>query len=345
METTDQKILSSPGQSCSRSAFTLVELLVVIAVIGMLVAILLPAVQSARESARRLQCANNLRQVGLALRGYETAQGRFPSGAISKEQKGSPWTPHNYFRWSSLAHLLPHLENSAAYDALDLNVPLYGVDFQVTEVNRKPVATRINEFLCPSDQESSENPNMGPTNYAACSGTGLNGGSPYDADGMFYVNSQLQTAHVKDGESNTIAFSESILGRTPAPQTPRADADPRFVYGFARAVPLTEESCKATAMWNFTQPRGFSWANGEYRSAIYNHYLQPNSTEFDCISALVSGPIDIMHSAYGWKTARSWHTGGVNGCFADGSLRFIVDDVDPTIWRAYSTVAGNEIVQ
>ncbi len=325
-------------------AFTLVEVLVVIAIIGMLVAILLPAVQGARESARRLQCGNNLRQIGIAMHGYLAANNRLPSGAISKEYKESPWTPHNYFRWSSLAHLLPHLENSAAYQQLDLDVPLYGANFQITPVNRAAVAVRVAEFLCPSDQETTGNPNMGPTNYAACSGSGSNGGSPYDADGLFYTNSQLSEAHIKDGKSHTVAFSESILGQTPPPLTPREDADPRFVYGFARAVPLTEASCKETANWNFTQPRGFSWANGEYRSALYNHYLMPNSPDFDCVSARVSGSIDIMHSAYGWKTARSWHRGGVNACFADGSLRFIQDSIDPAIWRAQSTFAGHEVV-
>ena len=310
----------------------------------MLVAILLPAVQGARESARRIQCANNLRQVGVALRGFMATQNRLPSGALSQEYKDSPFTPHNYYRWSSLAHLLPHLENHAAYDQLDLSVPMYGNNFQVTPENRQAVAARIAEFLCASDQGTSEIPNMGPTNYAACSGSGTNGGSPFDADGLFYTNSQISEAHIKDGQSNTIAFSESILGRTPPEMTSREDADPRYVYGFARSIPLKESSCQETAKWNFQQPRGFSWASGEYRCALYNHYLQPNSREFDCIAALVVGPPDRKHAAYGWKTARSWHRNGVNACFADGSLRFITNDIDQQPWRAYSTFAGGEIL-
>ena len=326
-----------------KRAFTLVEVLVAIAIIGMLVAILLPAVQAARDSARRINCTNNLRQLGLALHNYESAAGAFPSGAISKEFRDSPWTPHNYFRWSSLAYLLPHLENADSYELLDLDVPMYGVDFQITSANRQAVAARIEAFLCPADEEVVTNPQLGPTNYAACAGTGIDGGSPYEADGLFYVNSATKSVEVEDGLSRTIAFSESILGRNPPPLTPREDADPRFVYGFARAVPLTEESCRQTAMWNFTQPRGFSWANGEYRSALYNHYLQPNSPEFDCISALISGPIDIVHAGYGWKTARSWHRGGVNASFADGSQRFITDKIAPAIWRAYATTSGNEV--
>lgn len=326
----------------TRRGFTLVEVLVVIAIIGLLVAILLPAVQSARESARRAQCTNHLRQLGIALHNFESAQGRFPSGALSKEFVDSPWTPHNYFRWSSLAHLLPYLENAAAYQALDLDVPMYGFDFRITEVNRDAVTAHIAEYLCPSDSPSNETSTLGPTNYAACTGSGIDGGSPYDADGLFYINSAKKISSVTDGLTSTIAFSESILGRTPPPLTPREDADPRLVYGFARAVPLNEESCRGTALWNFTQPRGFSWANGEYRSAMYNHHYLPNSPNFDCISARIAGPIDIVHAGYGWRTARSWHRGGVNVTFAGGAQKFIANDVDPAVWLGLSTISGGE---
>ena len=327
-----------------KKAFTLVELLVVIAIIGMLVAILLPAVQSARESGRRVNCTNNQRQLGIAIHGYESAFGTFPSGAISKEYDAKPSNPHNYFRWSALAHMLPYLENGNTYDQLKLNVPLYD-GFGISTVNRTAVSTHISEFLCPSDSGSSGTFALGPTNYAASSGTGLNGGSPYDADGMFFTNSAIPTAAIKDGKSNTIAFSESILGQNPPPITFRENADPRLVYGYARGIPLTDTACGRTAMWNFTQPRGFSWANGEYRSALFNSYLTPNSAEFDCITALIAGPIDTVHAGYGWKTARSWHPAGVNATFADGSSRFITNDVDVTVWRAYATINGGEVGQ
>ena len=324
-------------------AFTLVELLVVIAIIGMLVGILLPAVQSARESGRRVQCANNLRQLGIAAQSYESTFSTFPPGAVAKEYPAKKTNPYNYYRWSALAHLLPHLENGNIYDRLHLDVPLYD-GFRVSEVNRQTVSLRISEFLCPSDSGTSENITFGPTNYAACAGSGVNGGSPYEADGMFFTNSNLPAAAIKDGKSNTLAFSESILGRTPPPVTFREDANPRLVYGYARAIPLNEEACGRTALWNFTEARGFSWANGEYRSALFNTYLSPNSPEFDCITARISGPLDIVHSGYGWKTARSWHPGGVNACFADGSLKVITNDIENEIWRRYGTVSGGEIV-
>ena len=331
-----------------RLAFTLVELLVVIAIIGMLVGILLPVVNSARGSARRTQCANRLRQLGLAAQGYVTANNHFPSGSVSKEYAASPLdTPHNFYRWSALAHLLPHLENYAVADALDLELPLFEKNFQTPEPNRSIVARTIEEFLCPSDRGASQTHALGPTNYAACAGTGIDGGTPWQADGLFFINSETPTAAIKDGLSNTVAFSESILGAPrpePGSRIPRAEADPRYFYGFARSAPLTEASCNATANWNFDRPRGSSWANGEYRSALYNHYWLPNSAEFDCISAQVSGgTIATRYSSYGWKTARSLHVGGINACMADGSLRFITDDVDPIIWKASASIAGKEI--
>ena len=328
-----------------RKAFTLVELLVVVTIIAMLIAMLLPAVQSARESARRASCVNNLRQLGVALHNFESANGRFPSGAIAREYSESKWTPHNYFRWSSLAHLLPFLENSAAYDQIDLDVPMYGLNFQVSPANRKAVAARIAEFMCPSDRGDSSNPRLGPTSYAACAGSGIDGGTPYDTDGMFYINSNRRVASIEDGLSKTAAFSESILGITPPPLTPREDADPRYVYGFAPGGRLTEEACGQTAMWNFTQPRGFSWANGEYRSAIYNHYLPPNSANFDCISAQVTGDIDVVHAGYGWKTARSFHPGGVNVGFGDGAVKSVTNDVELSVWKAWSTAAAMDVVR
>jgi len=327
--------------------FTLVELLVVIAIISMLVAILLPAVQAARESARRANCTNNLRQLGIALHNFESSKGHFPSGSISREYPAQPWTPHNYYRWSALAHILPFIENANAYRALDLDVPMFGANFSITPANRQAVGARIEEFLCPSDSGRSPSANLGPTNYQACAGSGIDGGTAYDADGLFYINSARRVASVEDGLSHTAAFSESVLGVSPPSEelVPREDADPLYVYGFVRSVPLDEAECKQTAVWNFTQPRGFSWANGEYRTAIYNHYLTPNSAEFDCISALVFGPIERVHSGFGWKTARSFHNGGVNVCFGDASLRFVADGIDPDIWRAYSTISGREVIR
>jgi len=110
----------------SRSrAFTLVELLVVVAILATLMGLLLPAVQAGRESARRSSCVNNLRQVGLAAAGHESARGRFPIGAESRQWDERPAFPHQFFRWSVLAHLAPYYEQEQLLRGLDLSVPLY----------------------------------------------------------------------------------------------------------------------------------------------------------------------------------------------------------------------------
>ena len=329
------------------TGFTLIELLVVIAIIGILVVLLIPAIQAARSSSRRTQCTNNLRQLGIALSNYESARGRFPSGAISRPFPDQPTTPHNFYRWSTLAQLTPYLEQTSAYNALDMSVPLYGKNFQVLPVNQQGVARVVPEFLCPSDAGQRISPAFGPTNYAACAGTGGQGGSPFEADGAFYINSQTPIQRIKDGLSRTVALAESVLGREIPRLTPRQHADPRFVYAFAKSAPLTEDSCRSSAFWNYTEPRGFAWVNGEFRCALYNHYWAPNAAEFDCVSARVTGPPAVLYTAYGWRAARSLpraarslHPGGVNVVMLDTSMRFVSDDIDLATWRAMAMRAG-----
>ncbi len=109
-----------------RRAFTIVELLVVIGIIGMLAALLLPAIQGRGESARRTQCLNNQRQIGIALTNYTSAQKKFPPGAVAKPYPAEPGHPHTFYRWSALAHVLPYLEGGNVYEKLNLSLPMYG---------------------------------------------------------------------------------------------------------------------------------------------------------------------------------------------------------------------------
>lgn len=147
---------------------------------------------------------------------------------------------------------------------------------------------------------------------------------------------------IRDGLSQTVALSESLLGRPIGLRAPREEADPQFVYTFVRSIPLTEEACRTTAFWNYTDPRGFSWANGEFRCALYNHHWPPNSPEYDCLAARVLGPPSVIYSSYGWRTARSMHLGGVNVVLLDTAVRFIPDDIDRQVWRALATRAGGD---
>lgn len=325
-----------------RRGFTLVELLVVIGVIGLLVAMLLPSVQAARETARRSSCANRLRQLGLAMQNYVAANRAFPPGAVSKENPDNPTTPHTFYRWSALAAVTPYLENATAYEALDLEAPLYqGLSGAVSATNVVPVRQVVADFLCPSDQGRPVTPRFGPTNYAVSAGVGLgeadspfDDGSPFETGGLFGVNSATAPAGVSDGLSKTVLASESTLG------IPRDDAphDPLLEYKMV-VFPLSEVKCAAPAQWNVSDPRGFAWVNGEFRCALYNHYRTPNAAEPDCMSAPLGGPLETIYSAYGWRAARSLHPGGVNAVLADGSGRFVADEIDAAAWRSLATIA------
>ncbi|MBX3414528.1 MAG: DUF1559 domain-containing protein [Pirellulales bacterium] len=325
-----------------RRAFTLVELLVVVAIIGILIALLLPAVQAARESGRRSQCLNNLRQLTIALHNFEQDWGHFPVGAEAKPYPAKPAHPHTFYRWSSLAHLTPYLEQTAAYNSLDLSVPLYDTNYKVTTQNERGVALDVPLFLCPSDLRTPVAAGFGATNYAACAGSGAGGGTSHDTDGVFYVNSRTRFRDIGDGTSHTVAFSESLLGTGPEGTSRRDLIDLETDYAFVFTAPLTEAACANPFQWNVSNRKGFAWANGEYRCALYNHYRTPNTPQIDCVANQVIGAADRRYSVYGWRSARSRHPGGVNVTMTDGSARFAADNIDPAIWQAISTRSGKE---
>jgi prepilin-type N-terminal cleavage/methylation domain-containing protein/prepilin-type processing-associated H-X9-DG protein len=337
-------------------AFTLIELLVVIAIIGILIALLLPAVQKIREAAARMSCSNNLKQLGLALHNYESGFGKMPSAFLGNTKPNVyVGYPDYFFSWSALAQLNPYLEQTNIYNNMDLTQPIYDPtnNYSITTANQFAVAQVVKLFLCPSDLgQPVINPGdygvqtMGPTNYAVCVGTGTtNGGAPYgsplNSDGMFTGLQSLRFLDVSDGLSNTACMSESLLGQGPENfmgSTPPPPADPRYVYGYVGfGTPVNPTTCAAPTTWNGSQRRGFTWASGEMRCASYNHYYPPNSTNFDCVNNDLT-----TITAFAWRTARSNHPGGVNVLLGDGSVRFVSDGVNPATWRALSTRAGNE---
>ena len=328
-----------------RQGVTLVELLVVVAVIGLLVGLLLPAVQQVRESARRTHCTNNLRQLGLANANHESARGRYPIGSESREWAERPDFPHQFFRWSVLAHLAPFYELETLLRGLDLSVPLYvGLTADAIAPQNKPIVKlTVPLFLCPSDAGRAVSDSFGPTNYAGCTGSGAGGGTPFETDGLFGINSRTRPRDIVDGLSRTVAYSESLLGAGQRATTNRTGIDVQTGYGFTFTAPLDEGPCSRPFYYNFTDLRGFSWANGEYRTTLYNHARVPNSAVLDCLAALMSTPdLARMYAGYGWRAARSRHAGGVNVVMADGSGQFVGDSVDPAVWKALATRAGGE---
>jgi prepilin-type N-terminal cleavage/methylation domain-containing protein/prepilin-type processing-associated H-X9-DG protein len=328
-----------------RRGVTLVELLVVIAIVAALVAVLLPGVQAAREAARRSHCTNNLRQLALAAMNHESARGRYPIGAESRQWSERPDFPHQFFRWSLLAHLAPFYEEERLLRGLDLTVPLYvGLAPDAIAPQNKPiVGVKVPLFLCPSDRMAAVSALFGPTNYGGCAGSGAGGGTPFDADGLFFINSRARTQDVTDGLSKTVAFSESVLGEGPIAGRTAAGITAATGYGFVFTTPLSAAACGRPFYYNFTDLRGFSWANGEYRTTLYNHARRPNDPALDCLAAQMnSAELSRMYAGYGWRAARSRHPGGVNVALADGGVRFVEDDVDAAVWKAAGTRAGGE---
>ncbi|MEM8678303.1 MAG: DUF1559 domain-containing protein [Planctomycetota bacterium] len=327
-------------------AFTLVELLVVIAIIGILVALLLPAVNSAREAARRTACVNNVKQVTLGLANFQTIAGRYPPSF--EIDPGTTLTTNNG-SWSIQARLLPFLEEGNAYARIDFDLPWDDPQNQDSGV---PTA-RIAPYICPSDVHDmvrikNDAPWVYPHTY------GMNFGrwlvyDPQDArrkgDGAFFVNARLKPAHFTDGLSKTLAMAEvkaftSYIRNTPDPGSTIPDEPSQLpMSGEMKLGPVTNKNTGHT-----------EWPDGRVHHSGFTTVFTPNTRvpftldgrEYDIDVNTVKEGASDMQSTYAAITARSYHPGGVNTGRMDGSAEFITDDIDRVVWRSLSTRAGGE---
>ena len=329
-----------------RKGFSLIELLVVIAIIGILVGLLLPAVQAAREAARRAWCTNNLRQLGLALHNYHSVYNCFPGLGVASATS-----------FSVQAKLLPFVEQSNLQSLIDFRQPLYvSYGRGVTTLNpaqQAAASTPVPLLRCPSDGAEElyeENPGtlVAGGNYVVCTGSGTN--YYYDirfpTDGVFYYGSNTALRDLLDGSSNTMVISETLLGSRQHvtgvihSQNARARLMCRLATSLKQPPPGLAgffnpdlESITANCnRWNGN--RGFGWIAGRTISTTYSAYLNPNARATDAVA-----------HGIGFIGARSLHPGGVNVLFADGSVRFIRENVSSNVWRAFSTRAGGEVTQ
>ena len=299
----------------SHTGFTLVELLVVIAIIGVLIALLLPAVQQAREAARRMSCSNNLKQLGLALHNYHDT-----SNALPARQGGPAWSGDNsHPRFSAFVGLLPFIEQSSRYEKIMTD------RYHAWHSNASSgFVGEIDAFICPSDglfspTGADRSAPYSPLNYGLCVGDSYN--FPFNATqpdqnlrGLFGYLTYFKFRDIKDGLSNTIALSEIIVA-PPGDQLGRA-------VGTSTNNPL---ACRAHLVGNtyttgslHAQYRchGQRWQDGRPGYCAITTILPPNSAT--CSS----------QGSSGIYSASSRHPGGALAALADGSVRFIPETID-----------------
>jgi prepilin-type processing-associated H-X9-DG protein len=228
----------------------------------------------------------------------------------------------------------------------------------ISAPNTTVVGTIVNMFLCPSDRMQKITTTDGffggpdrdfaPSNYHFCASDGTNGGDLTAPDGSFMNNVPTRIAAVTDGLSNTAFTSESMLGSGGAdvvPNTPGTGLSPNLLFLNAAWQGTATASISATACpaaTSLSSERMGSWVDGTYGYGLYDHHYTPNSTSFDCITVVLVGGANSALSQ-GWKAARSWHPGGVNVLFGDGSVHFAKNSIDSATWAAAATRAGGEV--
>lgn len=310
--------------------FTLIELLVVIAIIAILVALLLPAVQQAREAARRSSCKNNLKQLGLALHNYHDTYQLFPQGQfhIFYADGSSSW--HGHSAWVSL---LPFVEQNAIFDQWNHSLHAY------SGTNNTLRQNKISTFMCPSDTAFGSNSGPG-NNYAGNAGSTPMIWVTGDSHGVIVRRKCIGMRDITDGTSNVIMVSEILTGDGDQNRVSDTDiaqlataptfANPEFAtQAELDAAGALIDAIDPTAQASYSHC-GRDWAAGHAYQTLFNTTAPPN---WKHRSAAFGGNFGECSDRSGLWVARSRHKGGVQAGLADGSVRFISENLDLQTWH------------
>jgi prepilin-type N-terminal cleavage/methylation domain-containing protein/prepilin-type processing-associated H-X9-DG protein len=298
-----------------KRAFTLVELLVVIGIIGVLIALLLPAVQMVRESGRRTVCSNNVRQLALGLMNYESARGQLPMGLRSFESipGGTSLPATQYYGMSWITRILPVIEQNAMWENALEDYRFSPIPFR----SHRGMQTVLPAVACPSDPVSGELHWTHEGRLVACTNyLGVHGTNYKTRDGVFTYDEPIRLAEIADGQSNTLLIGE----RPPSPD---------FWYGWWYATGSGTVSTGDVTL-------GVAELNPAKTGGI-STYLE------DCPPgpyAYTAGRNEQCDTLHFW----SWHSGGANFALADGSVRLIPYSISAETLGALATRAGGETV-
>ena len=269
------------------------------------------------RAARRSSCVNNLRQLGIAVHDFHRRAERLSAAARKPENgPGCPTNPWTFYRWSSLAHLTPYLEESNARDALDLTVPLYGTSLDVHAENAVGVALVVPLFLCPSDHGSTSRRVSAPRTTRPAPAAAPAAARRTTPTASSTSTPQTRIADRRRHQPHGIDVRKHLGNPNGTPPRKDADVDYKFFPAAADGSGLQRHP----AMEHLRRPRLFL-GQRRIRCALYNHYRPPNAPVPDCVGVVIAGR-PAVYTPLAGEPPRSHHPGGVNVLLADGAVRF-----------------------